>query len=139
MLVKTDQRGWFGEDGKSWKIGYGGHDVVLNRHFLEYRYSGQFGFTVDEFVMVVYLEADGNYSLQSEYREFLEDGELEALSDSGLFSEDWSGRLKMVCLGDAEEMVKLEWLMRMEACGMMGSLVKRERDECLVNLGISVS
>ena len=77
--------------------------------------------------------------MQSEYREFLEDGELEALSDSGLFSEDWSGRLKMVCLGDAEEMVKLEWLMRMDACGMMGCLVKRERDECLVNLGISVS
>ena len=138
MLVKTDQRGWFGEDGKSWKIGYGGHDVVTNRHFLEYRYSGQFGLS-EEFVQVVYLESDGNYTLQSEYREFLEDGELEALSDSGLFSEDWSGRLKMVSLGDMEEMVKLEWLMRMEAAGMMGNLVKRERDECLVNLGISES
>ncbi len=67
------------------------------------------------FRKVVELVKGGNYKMSSEYREFMTPEQLEDFENSGYCGEDWDGKLMMGCLEKMEELIKMEYLWRMES------------------------
>ena len=67
-----------------------------------------------DFRKVITLTYNGNYKMSSEYESFMPPEQLEEFENSGYCGEDWDGKLMMSSLEKMEEMVKLEYLWRME-------------------------
>ena len=66
------------------------------------------------FRKVITLTDNGNYKMSSEYESFMTLEQLGEFEKSGYNGEDWDGQLMMRSLEKMEEMVKLEYLWRME-------------------------
>ena len=66
------------------------------------------------FRKVVELVKEGMYKMSSEYREFMTPEQLEEFENSGYCGEDWDGKLMMSSLDKMEELIKMEYLWRIE-------------------------